>query len=214
MSLRCCNHRSAMPRLPHAATDRVTIRWEGRPVEARAGDTVAAALYAAGIRTLAHSRKFHRPRGLSGSFVAGVLARVEGVPNVRLDETLVRDRLDVRAQNVWPNESADVLRLARLIPRRWLRAGFEHPRWLPSGTRALGLWGGFLRFMAGGGDPPDAPAAGAVIAGERLAPDTVVVGGGPAGRAAAAHAASLGRSVVLVSRSREPGAFAVAMGAT
>src|SRR5262245_58005729 len=118
----------AMPRLPHAATDRITIRWEGRPVEARAGDSVAAALYAAGIRTLARSRKFHRPRGLSGSFVAGVLARVDGVPNVRLDGTLVRDELEARAQNVWPSQRTDVLRLARFIPRRWLRAGFEHPR--------------------------------------------------------------------------------------
>src|SRR5262249_8507084 len=111
-----------MPRLPHAVTDRVTIRWEGRAVEAPAGDSVAAALYAADIRSLARSRKFHRPGGLSGSFVTGVLARVDGVPNVRLDGTVVRDGLDVRAQNVWPSQRADVLRLARLIPRRWLRA--------------------------------------------------------------------------------------------
>jgi len=158
-----------MPRLPHAANDRITIRWEGRPIEARAGDSVAAALYAAGIRTLARSRKFHRPRGLSGSFVAGVLARVDGVPNVRLDDIPVRDGLDVRAQNVWPNQTADLLRLARLIPRRWLRAGFEHPSWLPSGTRAFDRWEGLLRFMAGGGDAPDARAAGPVLAGERLA---------------------------------------------
>jgi len=201
-----------MPRLPHAATDRVIIRWEGWPVEARAGESVAAALYAAGNRTLARSRKFHRPRGLSGSFVAGVLARVDDVPNVRLDGTVVRDGLDVRTQNVWPNGRLDLLHLARLIPRRWLRVGFEHPRWLPSGTRAFDRWEGFLRFMAGGGDQPDARAAGAVLAGERLAADTVVVGGGPAGRAAAAHAASLGRSVVVVSRGPELGAFAAAMG--
>src|SRR5262245_59803682 len=98
MSLRSCNHAPAMPRLPHAATDRVTSRWAGRPIEARAGDSVAAALSAAGIRTLARSRKFHRPRGLSGSFVAGVLARVDGVPNIRLDGTSVRNGLDVRMQ--------------------------------------------------------------------------------------------------------------------
>jgi sarcosine oxidase, subunit alpha len=203
-----------MPRLPHAATDRVIIRWEGRPVEARAGDSVAAALYAAGIRTLAYSRKFHRPRGLSGSFVAGALARVDGVPNVRLDGMAVRDGLDVRAQNVWPGQRIDLLRVARLLPRRWLRAGFEHPRWLPSGTRTFDRWEGFLRFMAGGGDPPDARVAGAVLAGERLAVDTVVVGGGPAGLAAAAHATSLGRSVIVVSRSTQPDAFAAAMGMT
>jgi len=203
-----------MPRLPPASNDSVTVRWEGREVEARSGDSIADALYTAGIRTLTRSRKFHRPRGLSGTFAAGALARVDGVPNVRLDRTTVRAGLDIRAQNVWPNRSIDILRLARLIPRRWLRAGFEHPRWLPSGTRAFDRWEGFLRFMAGGGDAPDARAAGLAIAGERLSADTVVIGGGPAGREAAARAASHGRTVILVSRGSPPGAFATAMGAT
>ena len=201
-----------MPRLPQAPTDRVTIRWEGREVEARAGDSIAAALYAAGIRTLTRSRKFHRARGFSGSFVAGALARVEGVPNTRLDQVTIREGVDVRAQNVWPSQRADLLRLARILPRRWLRAGFEHPRWLPSGTGAFDRWESFLRFMAGGGDPPDARAAGETLPGERFAVDVVVIGGGPAGREAAAHAAALGRSVALVSRSAVPGSFATATG--
>lgn len=200
-----------MTRLPHASLHRVTIRWQGRSVEARAGEPVAASLYAAGIRILARSRKFHRPRGLSGSFTAGVLARVDGAPNVRLDVVPVRDGLEAHAQNVWPDQRFDLLRAARLLPRRWLRAGFEHPRWPPSGTRAFDAWECLLRFAAGGAAPPDPAAGTEIVAGERLSADTVVIGGGPAGRAAAAEAAGLGQAVLLIARTVGDG-FAASMG--
>ncbi len=66
-------------RLLHAREGVVSFLWEGRAIEARAGDSVAAALHAAGHRTLSRSRKFHRARGLSGSFVAGHGAVVDAV---------------------------------------------------------------------------------------------------------------------------------------
>ena len=193
-----------MLRLPHTRNEPVVMRWEGGAIEARAGDSVAAALYAAGIRTLTRSRKFHRPRGLSGSFVDGVLARVDGVPNQRLDQVLVRDGLEVLAQNVWPNLRWDVLRAARAIPRPLLRAGFEHPRWLPSGTWAFDRWEALLRLAAAGADGPDSRAVLPIAPGRRLGAETVVVGGGPAGRKAAGVEAAQGKRVVLVSRGLVP----------
>lgn len=196
-----------MYRLPRNSAERVTFRWNGRPVEARAGDTVAAALYAAGHRTLTRSRKFHRPRGLSGAFVAGHLARVEGTPNVRLDQVRVRDGLDVRAQNVWPRLDMDFLALARLIPRRLLRAGFEHTRLIPSGTFLFEPWEACLRFLAGMAERPAATAEANVAPGRRLDADTVVIGGGPAGRRAAIEATTQG-SLILVTRGARPGEFA------
>ncbi len=202
-----------MERLTHAEQARVTFRWEGQPVEARAGDSVAGALYAAGVRAIGRSRKFHRPRGLSGAFVDGVLGRVDGVPNVRLDAVDVRDGLEVRAQNVWPNQGLDLLRLARLIPRRLLRAGFEHPAWLPSGTPPFEAWERALRFLAGGARAPDSGVRRRELPGARVAVDVAVVGGGPAGRAAAIAAAAAGKSVALLSRGLKPGAFAAAWGA-
>ncbi|MSP83574.1 MAG: hypothetical protein EXQ94_11790 [Alphaproteobacteria bacterium] len=149
-----------MERLGHANPARLSFRWEGQPVEAREGDSVAGALYANGIRTLARSRKFHRPRGLPGAYVDGVLARVDGIPNVRLDALPAREGLEVRARKVWPNHGLDLLRLARLIPRRLLRVGFEHPSWLPSGTPLVEPWERALCFMAGGAEPPDADDRG------------------------------------------------------
>jgi len=51
----------------------------------RKGDTITAALHAAGKRYLAPPRKFHEPRGPSGSFIAGHLATVDGVVLVTRD---------------------------------------------------------------------------------------------------------------------------------
>ncbi len=199
--------------LDHASGVPVTIFWNGRRIGAHAGDSVAAALYAAGIRRLGASRKFHRPIGLSGSYVAGSLVRIDGIPHRRADRIVVRDGMDVRAQNVWPSSRFDLLRPMRLLPRQSFEAGFEHPRILPSGTRRFDRWEELMRFLAGLGDVPDGANAGAPVAGERVAVDVAIVGGGPAGRAAAIDAARRGASVLLVSRGRTPGATARAGGA-
>src|SRR5579859_2197912 len=129
----------------------VTITWNGRAIEAHLGDDVATALYAVGVRALGRSRKFHRPIGLSGGFVAGIKAQVNGLANVRLDRLPVRQGLAVETQNVWPCSRFDLLAAARLVPRLWLAAGFEHPSWLPSGTRRFQIWERMLRVAAGGG---------------------------------------------------------------
>src|SRR5262245_43644368 len=94
----------------------VIFRWNGRKIPAREGESVAAALWRAGVTTIARSRKLHRPLGHSGSYVAGVLARVDGRPNVRLDLTPVRDGMDVEMQNTWPSPRFDLLKLAQLLP--------------------------------------------------------------------------------------------------
>ena len=193
--------------------DSVTITWNGRAIEVHAGGDVATALYAAGVRALGRSRKFHRPLGLSGSFVAGIKAQVNGLANVRLDRLPVRKSLAVETQNVWPCSRFDLLQVARLVPRRWLASGFEHPAWLPSGSRRFQIWEQMLRVAAGGGRAvaPERPGTG--VTSTMIRVDVAVVGGGPAGRCAAVAAAETGRSVVLISRGSTPGAFAQAMGA-
>jgi len=191
----------------------VTIHWEGRPVSARPGQDLASALYAAGIPVLGRSRKFHRPQGLSGTFVAGVKGEIDGLPNRRLDQTQAAPELRIRMQNTWPNGRFDLMRLAQLIPRRWLRGGFEHPAWLPGGSRRFQLWESFLRVMAGGGRIADPAQAGTPVPGEQRRVDVAIVGGGPAGRHAAIDAVRSSQSVVLISRGREPGSAAAALGA-
>ncbi|HXU59680.1 MAG TPA: FAD-dependent oxidoreductase, partial [Verrucomicrobiae bacterium] len=199
-----------MDRQQGAGGERLTIFWNGRPIEAREGESAAAALHRAGIRGTGCSRKRHRPLG--PGLALGLQGQLDGIPNIRLDRLAVRAGLALRSQNVWPSPGFDLLRLARLIPGRWLRGGFEHPRALPSGSRRFEIWERILRFLAGGGDAVAPSRPGALRPGEKIAVDMAVVGGGPAGRRAAIAAAEEGRSVLLISRDRQPGRFAVAMG--
>ncbi|MFO1173534.1 MAG: 2Fe-2S iron-sulfur cluster-binding protein [Hyphomicrobiaceae bacterium] len=182
------------------------IFWNGDAIDARAGDTVAEALLRRGIKTIGVTRKRHRPLGLSGSFVQGVLAEVDGRPNVRLDQTLARDGLRITAQNVWPGPKLDLLKAARLLPAKRVRGGFEHPNWLPSGTKRFERWEELMSFLAGEGRlSPEFPAT-RVVPGQKVAADTTVVGGGRAGREEAARLANAGKRVVLISRRAvEPG---------
>ena len=41
-----------------------SFEFEGREIPFRDGDTIATALYRAGVRTFSRSFKFHRPRGV------------------------------------------------------------------------------------------------------------------------------------------------------
>ena len=79
---------------------RVTIYFEGQPVEAYEGETIAMALHAAGIRVLSRSVEKHRPRGLFCAIgkCSSCLVRVDGIPNVRSCITPVRDGMRVEMQ--------------------------------------------------------------------------------------------------------------------
>ncbi|MEI4262609.1 2Fe-2S iron-sulfur cluster-binding protein [Roseovarius sp. D0-M9] len=190
--------------MPHVEREPVTISWNGKPVKGLQGDTVAATLYGQGIRAFTKSRKFHQPRGLSGSFSAGHLASVNGIPHSRLDRVATAQNQCVEMENVWPSAKVDLLNMARLLPRKMIRAGFEHPRFIPDGSFAWKSWEKFLWHMAGEADPPEVNDLDA-IPGRRIKADTLIIGGGPAGLAAAQSASG---SVVLVTRSRDVGGMA------
>ena len=189
------------------------FNWNGRSLEAMPGDTIAMALWRHGIRALGNSRKRHRPLGASGAYVQGSLVQVNGRPHVRAEDTLVEANMNVRAQNVWPSARFDLLSALRFIPAGWMRGGFEHPRFLPGGTRRFELWERLLMFLAGEVSlSPRARPSRVVPKGERWDGDVVVIGGGPEGRHQANAAIAAGESVCLVSRSRRPGSFASALG--
>src|SRR5512140_865148 len=101
-----------MPRIPDPArAPDCTIEVDGRPVPARAGESVATALVAAGRLVVARSAKYHRPRGpfcLAGSCHA-CTARIDGVPNQRTCRVACRPGLVVETQNAFPTAAHDVL---------------------------------------------------------------------------------------------------------
>jgi len=184
-------------RLPHARDGRLPFSWNGRRLLGREGDSVAAALHGAGVLVIGHSRKYREPRGLSGSFAAGHLARIEDIPHCRLERVPLVEGLRVRSQGGWPGTRLDVLRLVRWLPRRTLWAGFEHPRLIPDRSFLWRPWERWLATAAGVADAPSRDTAVVLPAGRRLRAGTVVVGAGPTGVEAAVEA---GAGTLLVTR--------------
>ena len=79
---------------------RVTITVDGTDVPAMSGETIAAALLAAGIRVNRHTQKLHEPRGLFcaiGQCTDCVMV-VNGIPNVKTCVTPVSDGMRVETQ--------------------------------------------------------------------------------------------------------------------
>ena len=89
---------------------RVKFFFNGREVEAREGETIAMALYAAGIRDLSKSQKFHRPRGLFCAIgkCSSCLLTVDGIPNVRTCIIPVKEGMRVEASEGNPRLADNV----------------------------------------------------------------------------------------------------------
>lgn len=180
----------------------VRFRHEGRDVDAYEGETVAAALYAAGRVVLARSMRYHRARGLfcgTGGCTHCFL-RIDGVPNRRSCLTPCEAHTWSESQNAWPDANHDVLAAADLAYPVYLDAHTAFVR--PAALRPLFLR--LVRRMAGFGRVPREPLAQRYRS-ERLEPEVLVVGAGPAGLGAAQAAAESGARVALVEAEPKPG---------
>ncbi len=73
------------PILEFKKGEKITFTFDGRELEGYAGEPVAAALHAAGVKVLSHSRNYKRPRGFWCAIgnCSSCNMRVNGVPNVR-----------------------------------------------------------------------------------------------------------------------------------
>ena len=85
-------------RLPRSPTQRinpdrkVAFRWVGRHLQGHEGDTVASALWGAGVRVVSRSFEYHRPRGIYDLEGEGSsqLVTIDGVPNQSAGTMLLR----------------------------------------------------------------------------------------------------------------------------
>ena len=172
------------------------VDLEGRRVAIEDGDTIASALYRAGVRTFSRSFKYHRRRGIycvTGD-CPNCLVTVDGEPGVAACATRARDGQTIVRETGWPSAERDLLALADrthwLLPVGFYYKTFHRP---PSAWRAVEPW---VRRAAGLGSAPRGGGRG-----ERHIrhqhPDVLVVGGGPAGLAAAIAAAEGGDNVLL-----------------
>ena len=178
---------------------RLTFSFDGVPIEAFEGDTIASALFASGRRVFSRSFKYHRPRGLlccSGQ-CPNCLLQVDGVPSVRTCMAPARAGAEVRAQNVLGSLDRDLMSVVDKVGGPFLPVGFYY-RTMMRPRRAWPLYERFLRSAAGLGRIDKHGRRTRRFDTEHRRAEVLVIGGGASGLAAARRAAAAGRHVVLV----------------
>ncbi|HCD21141.1 MAG TPA: sarcosine oxidase subunit alpha, partial [Alphaproteobacteria bacterium] len=179
----------------------LSFRWNGRNLTGYAGDTLASALLANGIRLVGRSFKYHRPRGIfsSGSEEPNALVQLrEGAaqePNTRATMVELFDGLVATSQNHRGALEWDLLAINDLISPL-LSAGFYYKTFMWPKAFWEKLYEPVIRSAAGLGRlselaDPDIYDHGFLHC------DLLVIGAGPAGLTAARAAARAGCRVVL-----------------
>ena len=186
----------------------VSFSFDGERYSGYAGDTLASALLANGVRLVGRSFKYHRPRGVMTDGVEEPNALVQlgigasGEPNARATQVEIHDGLSARSQNCWPSVRFDAGavngRLGALIP-----AGFYYKTFMWPGRWWM-KYEYFIRRAAGLGRAPTGPDPDTYDKSWAHC-DVLVIGAGPSGLAAAHAAGRTGARVLVVDERSEPG---------
>ncbi|MCB1500092.1 MAG: sarcosine oxidase subunit alpha family protein [Bauldia sp.] len=177
------------------------FRFDDLELTGYAGDTLASALIANDVKLVGRSFKYHRPRGIltAGSEEPNALVELRAgprrEPNTRATTIELYDGLAADSQNRWPSLRHDLLAVNQLAAP-FLGAGFYYKTFMwpaafwekvyePAIRRAAGLG-----RAATAADPDPYEKAFAFC-------DVLVIGGGPAGLAAALAAGRAGARVIL-----------------
>jgi sarcosine oxidase subunit alpha len=176
----------------------VNFRFNGTAYQGYRGDTLASALLANGVRVVARSFKFHRPRGILSAGEEEPCALVEvgegvaRVPNSRATLVPLEEGLVALSQNGWPALGFDLGRIVDFTHPLW-PAGFYNKTFKWPGWHT---WEGLVRRAAGLGRPLPGPDPDRY---ERVNAhcDLLICGAGASGLAAALAAGGAGLRVIL-----------------
>ncbi|MEJ2474730.1 MAG: 2Fe-2S iron-sulfur cluster-binding protein, partial [Desulfobacterales bacterium] len=177
---------------------KLSLKHRGKTVYGVAGDTVATALFANGVRIFARSLKYHRPRGLYSldGECSNTCMDVDGVPNVRTENMLLKDGMVVKEQNVKGSAERDWM--AFIDKLDWMMpAGFYYKTM----HKPSSMWPVAMKQIR------KAAGLGVISADYQMKgryeeiyinAEVTVIGGGAAGMTAALSAAESGLRVVLL----------------
>ncbi|KJS11426.1 MAG: glycine cleavage T protein (aminomethyl transferase) [Peptococcaceae bacterium BRH_c8a] len=192
------NRLTKLPTLRIDPSENRSLQYKGQTYQGVAGDTVATALYANGVRVFARSLKYHRPRGLYSldGECSNTCMQVDDIPNVRTENTLLKNGMQVKDQNVKGSAEFDWMgfmdKLDCLMP-----AGFYYRTM----HKPASLWPIAMKQVR------NAAGLGKIAPDFRMKGDyteiypraaVCVIGGGAAGMTAALAAAESGLRVVLL----------------
>lgn len=181
--------------------DPIAFRFDGRSYRGFAGDTLASALLANGVRLVGRSFKYHRPRGIltagseEPSAIVELRTGARREPNSRATTIELFEGLEAASQNCWPSVGFDLGAVNSLLSPIFV-AGFYYKTFMWPASLWEKLYEPLIRRAAGLGrastepDPDRYEKAFAFC-------DVLVVGGGPAGLAAALAAGRSGARVIL-----------------
>ncbi|HUN49200.1 MAG TPA: sarcosine oxidase subunit alpha family protein [Stellaceae bacterium] len=179
----------------------LSFEFDGHRYGGHAGDTLASALLANGVRLVGRSFKYHRPRGIltAGSEEPNALVELRAgarrEPNTKATVAELYDGLQARSQNRWPSLAFDLGAVSSLFSPIFV-AGFYYKTFMWPAAFWEKLYEPLIRRAAGLGrasteaDPDGYEKAYAFC-------DVLVIGSGPAGLAAALAAGRSGARVIL-----------------
>ncbi|GAA0313223.1 sarcosine oxidase subunit alpha [Sphingomonas oligophenolica] len=187
----------------------LSFTFDGTSYSGFEGDTLASALVANDVRLIGRSFKYHRPRGIltAGSEEPNALitlrtgARAE--PNTRATVTPLFDGLEATSQNRWPSLRFDAMAVNQLFAPIFV-AGFYYKTFMWPAAFWEKLYEPLIRRAAGLGRLSMLPDPDHYDR-EHGFCDLLVIGGGPAGLAAALTAGRAGLRVILADEDVRPG---------
>lgn len=177
------------------------FRFDAADYTGFAGDTLASALLANGVRLIGRSFKYHRPRGIFGDGVEEPNALVElgegtrREPNTQASMLPLFEGLVAASQNRWPSLTFDAMAINGLLSP-FFAAGFYYKTFMRPASWWEKIYEPAIRRSAGFGRASRRPDPDHY---ERLTrhADVLVIGGGRAGLNAAREAQASGARVIV-----------------
>ena len=174
----------------------LSFRFDGISYQGYAGDTLASALLANGVRLMGRSFKYHRPRGvLTANALVELRTGGRQEPNTRATVAELYDGFVAHSQNRWPSLEHDFMAINDRFSN-FLSAGFYYKTFMWPRAFWEKLYEPIIRKAAGLGSltgeaDPDVYDKGFLHC------DLLVIGAGPSGLAAALTAGRAGAQVII-----------------